>query len=271
MPLQIFLVAVLSLCACGAALADDQPFLTLDTTDIEPQFAHEFEQDFEWTRDPAAADGVQLESELEYGLYDDLQVAGAIDYGWERSGSGASVFHFTGAGGEALYRPWNVDFDPLGLGVFVSGSAGPDLQEIEGKLLLQKNFLNDRLRVVLNGGWIGDWERGAGLARSAWNGDSTLEWAAGLAFSITWEWSACLEFDNDRNVEGLLLDGKGTPGSSSYYLGPTIQYVAHPLTVSLGFQAQLPWASGGAPGEVQNGFATDSERHRIGLRVTRSF
>jgi hypothetical protein len=159
----------------------------------------------------------------------------------------------------------------LGLGILVSGSAGPDLRELEAKLLAQKNFLNDRLRVVLNGGWTGDWERAAVPGQPEWSGDSTLEWAAGLAYSITWTWSACLEFDNDRDFDGLLLDGRGVAGSSTYYLGPTIQYVAHPLTVSLAFQAQLPWASGGAPGEVQNGFATDAERYRIGLRVTHSF
>lgn len=271
MKLAALLPIILILLSAGTARADDQPFLTLDTTDIEPQFAHEFEQDFDWTMQPSSADGLEAESELEYGLADDLQVAGMLDYGWDRSGSGAQVFRFTGAGGEALYQAWNVDFDPLGLGVLLSGSVGPQVRNVEATLIAQKNFLNDRLRVVLNGGWTGEWQRDGGPAQSEWASGSTLGWAAGVAYSITWEWSASLEFDDEHSFDGLLFDGEGSQGVSTYYLGPTIQYVAHPLTVSLGFQAQLPWASSGATGDVRNGFAVDSERYRIGLRITQSF
>lgn len=254
-----------------AAMAEDQPFLTLDATDIEPQFGREFEQDLVWTTGPAALDGLQMQSELDYGLYDDLQIGGTIDYAWERFDSPASSFRFIDAGGEIIYRPLNVYFDPLGLAVLVSGSAGPDVRDVEVKLLAQKNFINDRLRLVVNGGWIGAEQRAAEPAENQWSSASTLEWSAGAAYNVTWNWSACVEFDYDRSFGGVAVDGRGTRSSSVYYLGPTLQYAAPPLTVSLGFQAQLPWASGGSRAALNNGFALDAERYRVALRITRSF
>jgi len=273
MRLRPLLLAILGgLLPCGGARAEDQPFLTLDTTDIEPQLAHEFEQDFNWAIDRSPSTALQMRSELEYGAQDWLQIAGAIDYGWERFGSGADQFHFLDAGGEAIVRLWNVDFDPLGVGVVVAADAGSDLMDIEAKLLLQKNFLNDRLRFVFNSGWTGERQR-ATSAGNQWEQDSTVELAAGLAYSVTWTWSAGIEFDNDRAFQGLSVDGMEAPDSSVYYAGPTLQYVAHPFTASLGFQAQLPWASGGGDfaGAVRNGFAPDAERYRVALRVARSF
>ena len=252
----------------GSARAEDQPFLTLDTTDIEPQLAHEFEQDFNWAIDRPPSTALQMRSELEYGLRDDVQIAGAVDYAWERSGASADTFHVRDVGGEVIYRLWNVDFDPLGVGVLVAANAGSDVDEVGATLLLQKNFLNDRLRVVVNSGWTGERQRATDGAGNPWEQDSTLALAAGLAYSITWTWSAGIEFDNDRAFQGLFVDGAS--GSSVYYAGPTLEYVAHPFTASLGFQAQLPWASGGGNG-ANNGFAPDAERYRVAFRVTRSF
>jgi hypothetical protein len=252
----------------GSARAEDQPFLTLDTTDIEPQLAHEFEQDFSWAIDRSPATSLHMRSELEYGLRDDVQIAGAVDYAWERSGASADTFHVLDVGGEAIYRLWNVDFDPLGVGVLVSADAGSDVAEVGSTLLLQKNFLNDRLRLVVNTGWTGERQRATNGAGNRWGQDSMLALAAGLAYSITWTWSAGIEFDNERAFQGLFVDG--APRSSVYYAGPTLQYVAHPFTASLGFQAQLSWASGRGDG-ANNGFAPDAERYRVAFRVTRSF
>src|SRR5205085_11345873 len=231
-----------------------------------------FEQGFNWAIDGPPSTSPQIRSELEYGLRDDLQIAGAIDYGWERTGSGADEFQFLDVAGEAIYRLWNVDFDPFGLGLLVAADAGSDLVDLETKLLLQKNFLNDRLRIVINAGWTGERQRATNVAGSRWEQDSAVELAAGAAYSITWTLSAGIEFDNERSFQGLLLNDTGAPDSSVYYAGPTLQYVAHPFTASVGFQAQLPWASGGGDlSGVRNGFASDAERYRVAFRITRSF
>lgn len=274
MPLRLSLpiagLAILVL--VGAARAEDQPFLTLDATDIEPQFGREFEQDFNWAIDGPSSTGLAMHSEMEYGLRDNLQIAGAADYGWERAVPGADTkIRFGAVSGELIYRPLNVYFDPLGLAVLVSPGVGPDLFDIETKLLAQKNFVNDRLRVVVNAVWTDARHREPDAGVNRWENESTLTLGAGLSYNITWAWSAGIEFDHEDAFEGF--DSRGSPASSVYYAGPTFQFVDHPLTMSLGFQAQLPCGScpGGSSGKSQNGFAADAERYRVGFRVTRDF
>jgi hypothetical protein len=257
---------------CRGVLAEDQPFLTLDATDIEPQFGREFEQDFNWAIDRPASTGLEMHSEIEYGLRDNLQIAGAADYGWERATPAADTkLRFAAVSGELIYRPLNVYFDPLGVAVLVSPSVGPDLFEVEAKLLAQKNFINDRLRVVVNAGWTGARQREPDAGVDRWENKSTLSLGAGLSYNITWAISAGIEFDNERDFEGF--DGGGSPESSVSYAGPTFQFVDRPLTMSLGIQAQLPYASGpvGISGTLHNGFAADAERYRVTFRVTRAF
>lgn len=260
----------------GAAQADDQPFLTLDATDIEPQFGHELEQDFGWSHGKThqAFDEFEGESELEYGWSDQVQVAVSTSYAWTRehdnvfpAGPAQSGSEWGGVSGELIYQALNVYFDPIGLGVLVSPSVGPDWRGIEAKLLVQKNFINDRLRFVVNAGG----EFGAEKDDGAWNDTSALTFDAGLAYNFTWEWSAGLEFNAEHDFDGLLLDGRAMPVASTYYFGPTIQYIAHPWTASLGLQAQLPWANDPTrtAGALDHGFLADAERLRVALRVTR--
>jgi hypothetical protein len=256
----------------GAARAEDQPFLTLDATDIETQFGREFEQDLNWAIDRPSSTGLAMHSEIEYGLHDNLQIAGAADYGWDRAVPGADAkIRFDTVTGELIYRPLNVYFDPLGLAVLVSPSVGPDVFEVETKLLAQKNFINDRLRVVVNIGWTSARQREPDAEMNRWQNGGTLSLGAGLSYNITWAWSAGIEFDNERALEGF--NGRGLPDSSVYYAGPTLQFVDHPLTVSFGFQAQLPYASGSGniSGALHNSFAADAERYRAAFRITHDF
>ena len=256
--------------------ADDQPFLTLDATDIEPELGHELEQNFVWLsgKSGQSFNAVEGESELEYGYSDQIQLAAAVAYDWTRQrdhtlplGPAVSGTAIDGVSGEAIYQALNVYFDPIGLGVLVAPGVGRNARSIETKLLLQKNFFNDRLRAVVNlGGEIGS-ERDAG----AWSDVSALTVGAGIAYNITWEWSAAIEFNAEHDFDGLLLNGRAIPTASNFYAGPTIQYVAHPWTASVGVQTQLPWASDAthAPGALDRGYLADAERLRIAVRITR--
>jgi len=256
--------------------AEDQPFLTLDSTDIEPEFGRELEQNFTWAsgKPGQSYNAILGETEFEYGLSDQIKLAAILDYDWTRTrhhtASGAPAISGTavdGVGGEIVYQALNVYFDPIGLGFLVAPGVGRNSRNVEAKVLLQKNFLNDRLRAVLNiGGEFGT-ERDAG----AWSDVSALTFDAGIAYNITWEWSAAIEFNAEHSFEGLLLNGRAIPETSTYFAGPTIQYVAHPWTASLGAQAQLPWASDAThtPGGLDHGFSADAERFRIMLRITR--
>ena len=261
----------------NAARAEDQPFLSLDATDIETATGREVEQNFGWNSGMSrrAFSEFEGETELEYGWSDKLKLAVATSVAWDYShdhtvppSSSNSSTSWGGITGEAVYQGLNVYFDPVGLAVLVAPMIAPDYRGVEAKLLLQKNFINDRLRFVVNaGGEFGSEKDGA------WSDASALTFDAGLAYNITWEWSAALEFNAEHDFSGLMLNGRAMPEATSYYFGPTIQYVAHPWTASLGFQMQLPWSSDPThtAGTLDGGYLAEAERTRVALRVTRDF
>ena len=132
--MRVASAAVFIMCLCtSAARADDQPFLTLDATDIEPEFGHELEQDFGWNHGMTrkAFNEFEGESELEYGFSDQIQLAVATSYSWAKEHdrsllpsayeSGAS---WGGINGEMIWQAMNVYFDPIGLGVLVAPALG---------------------------------------------------------------------------------------------------------------------------------------------------
>lgn len=256
--------------------AEDQPFLTLDATDIEPQLGHELEQNFGWNHGLTrkAFNEFEGETELEYGFSDRIKLAVATSYSWAKEHDHSllpspyeSGTAWSGITGEMIWQAMNVYFDPVGLGVLVAPAVGPSARGVEAKLLLQKNFLNDRLRFVINGGGAFGSEKEDG----AWSDVSALTFDAGLAYNITWSWSLGVEFNAEHDFDGLLVNGKAVPVATTYYVGPTLQYIAHPWTASVGFQAQLPWANDPAHTSVYQGYLADAERFRIALRVTRDF
>ena len=271
-------ISVLPRLGTGAARADDQPFLSIDATDIEPELGHELEQNFTWAsgKPGQSFNALGGETELEYGYSDQIQLAGAVEYDWTRTRD-HSVFNapavtgsaIDGVRGELIYQAMNVYFDPIGLGILISPGVGRDARSVEAKVLLQKNCFNDRLRAVVNLGGDFGTERSGG----EWSDASALTFDAGVAYNITWSWSAAIEFNAEHDFDGLLLNGRGMPTATTFFLGPTIQYVAHPWTASLGVQAQLPWASDAThtPGGLDQGFSSDAERFRVSLRVTRDF
>lgn len=272
-PFLVTAVAVICL-STNIARADDQPFLTLDATDIEPEHGYELEQNFGWNTGMShrAFSEFEGETEVEYGWSDKLQLAMATSYAWAYehdhtvpASPSETGSEWGGINGEAVYQAMNVYFDPIGLGFLVNGGIGPNSRGVEALLILQKNFLNDRLRVVINtGGEFGAEKDGT------WSDVSALTFNAGAAYNINWEWSAGLEFNVEHDFDGLLLNGKGVPVATSYYFGPTLQYIAHPWTASLGVQFQLPWANDPThSGGVDRGYLADAERARVGFRITR--
>lgn len=259
------------------AMADDQPFVTLDTTDIEPEHGNELEQNLTWAsgKTGQAFNSIEGETEFEYGLSDEVQLAAATEYDWTRerdhllpTSPAVDGVAFDAIRGELIYQAMNVYFDPVGLGLLVSPGVGRNFRNVEAKFLLQKNFFNDRLRTAFN---IGG-EFGTERADGAWGDVSALTFDAGVAYNITWEWSAALEFNAEHDFDGLLLNGRAIPTSSSFYIGPTVQYVTLPWKFTLGVQAQLPWASDAThtPGALEHGFLSDAERFRVMFRITRS-
>jgi hypothetical protein len=258
------------------ALADDQPFLTLYTTDIDSQGEREFEQWLFWnTREVRTSyQDFLSQSELEYGITDDLQGSLYLNYEWSRTRAllppgPPDTDGALGVSGELIWRLLNVDFDPFGFALYAEPSYAPQEHGIETKLLFQKNFLNDTLRFAFNTNFEDDWDRD----RDGWSKYSALEFDLGGSYNVTPDWSVGLEFDNERAFDGLVLGGSGREYASAFFLGPTIQFVDAPLAVTLGGQVQLPWANAptGNPGAVVDGLQSDAPRYRVAIRISRDF
>ena len=255
----------------GAVQADDQPFITLYTTDIDSQYEKEVEQSLYWsTQKPHQGfQGWLSRTELEYGITDDLQASVYFNYEWDRSSPHPPVgpdetFNAASVSGEVIYRLLNPYFDPFGLAVYFEPTYGDKTRELEGKILLQKNLFNDTLRLAANINFEDTWEREDGQ----WNKGSAVEFFAGAAYNITPDFSIGGEFNNENDFAGLF--GNSHIATNAYYLGPTISYVAAPFVFDLGIQFQMPWSSDhvGGPGAIANGYLTDAERTRVGLRVS---
>ncbi len=254
-----------------AGLADDRPFITLATTDLLPSGEAEFEQTLGWFSGHAGQsfNAVTAESEIEYGFADNLQGSLYLTYDWSRMrvpGGPASSADFIGSKAEIIYRFLNPASDPIGLAVYFEPSINPAERGLETKILVQKNFLDQRLRTVINLNFEDVWAKN-GLGH--FDEESALELRAGAAYALTPQWSVGLEFANERGFDGLILGGAARENQDAYFLGPTLQYDAEPLKLVLGVQAQLPFASNPThlAGAVVDGFAAEAERFRVGLRL----
>ncbi|MDE2134320.1 MAG: hypothetical protein KGM97_01375 [Alphaproteobacteria bacterium] len=261
----------------NGAKADDQPFAMANTTDIEAQGEKEIEQEITWSLGHAheAFQEIESRTEFEYGITDDFQGSFYVNYDWSRTHAHAppapaETSSLPGVSGEFIYRLTNVYFDPLGLALYMEPSVGNGTRSFEIKALLQKNFLDDEIRVALNINAEDRWVKN-GLGH--YGQTSALEFFGGVAYNLTPDWSIAAEFDNERSFDGLILGGSPTYAQNAYFAGPTIQYVGHPFRVTLGAQAQLPWASDPThmPGALDHGYLSGVERFRVRLRIASDF
>ena len=270
-------VAVLFVVAAGQAWADDRPFAWAYTTDIEAQGEKEIEQELTWSSGHAreAFQSVESRSEFEYGITDNFQGSFYLNYDWSRTRPQdppalAQTSSLPGVSGEFIYRLMNVYFDPIGLALYAEPSIGNGTRSFELKALLQKNFLNDRLRLALNVNAEDRWEKDE---LGQYDRGSALEFYTGAAYNLTPEWSVGAELDNERGYDGLILGGAPAYAQNAYFCGPVVQYVGHPLRVILGVEAQLPWASDPThtQGAIENGYLSGAERFRARLRFAADF
>lgn len=270
--MKIKIVAALTAVSAlmGSARADDRPFVFAYTTDIATEGEKEIEQEVTWASGHSreAYQSFESRTEFEYGVSDNFQASSYLNYDWERARphdpfAPTETLDATGVSGEFIYRLMNPYFDPFGLALYAEPSIGNGSRSFEVKVLMQKNFFNDALRVALNINLEDKWEKNA-LGR--YDQSSALEFFAGAAYNITPDWSAGVELAHERGFDGLIIGGTSHNVDDATFFGPTIQYVGHPLHVVLGVQAQLPWSSGPS-GSLRDGYLADAERFRLRVRV----
>ncbi|SFS08710.1 hypothetical protein SAMN05216570_2447 [Dyella sp. OK004] len=287
-------VALLGLALSGQATAEESQFGYTYTTDLLPQGAKEVEQWMTWRHRKVAGSFDQLDgrTEVEYGLTDRLQVAMYANYVW------SSAYHngpfgqttppeplsydqpgpdqhynakrFVGISGEAIYRLWSPYTDPLGVAVYVEPTIGPAFREVETKLILQKNYLDDRLTLATNFTYAPEWryqETDGQPGHKTWQEETDVNVSFAASYRFRENWSAGVEFINEHEYNSYNFNRESNSG---YFFGPAIHYGGKRFFITATFLEQLPWASmhsDSVPGAVVGRRVYDNDFEKYRLRI----
>jgi hypothetical protein len=147
---------------------------------------------------------------------------------------------FEGVSVESIYQFMSPYKDGFGLAGYIEYTYGSNEQELEFKLLWQKNFLGDDLVVAAN--LVVEFER------ESWSQVTTEKEAkasltGGISYRFAPGWRIALEGRNVRGYEGGYSFSSGQRDYSVWYAGPTISYGDKNFFVVGGYATQLPWAT----------------------------
>ena len=289
----------------GTARADEPLFGAVFSSDLLPAGAMEVEQWLTWRAGKAVGkyNTVEGATEFQYGWTDDLQVAGYVNYQWAEAyndnvvngttlppGAFSNVevgpneqfrlTKFTGVSGELIYRMLSPYLDSFGLALYFKPTVGPSLYEWTSRLILQENFLDDRMVVAFNATLtqrtrffhaIASAPSGSAAAEDHWDRGTATDFALGVSYRFIANWSAALELHNEREWSGFNPFVGSRETNSAYYAGPTLHYADEHVFATLTLLTQLGGASDFVhpePDFVVGGrnYAANFERFRVRLK-----
>jgi hypothetical protein len=294
--LAVLALSFSSLSYQSIAKAEESHFGYVYTTDLLPQGAKEVEQWATWRHQKADGyfDQIDGRTEFEYGLTDKLQVAFYANYAWSRAYHNGpfgettppeplsydkpgpedhyNAVRFVGFSAEAIYRLWSPYSDPLGVAVYVEPTIGPAFRELEAKLILQKNFLDDRLVTALNLTYAPEWRYDTvedDPKRKAWGYETDVNANIAASYRFAPNWSAGFELINEHEYNSYTFSKESNDG---YFFGPVIHYGGKKFFVTATFLEQLPWASEHSdtvPGAIVDRriYDNDFEKYRLRIKV----
>jgi hypothetical protein len=274
--------------------AGESPFGYVYTTDTHGKGSWEFEQ---WaTQRRGQANGSysawQYRSELEYGVTDNLQTSVYANYGSvsalhnrpdNTTGPGAFIpdnvnpdarysnRYFESFSNEWIYRVLSPYKDALGVALYIEPTVGPRRRELEGRLILQKNFLGDRLIWAANLTAAQEKERFHG----DWEKESELELTTGLAYAVAQGWQAGAEYLRHTGYEGYGFS-RAKRAYTANFIGPSIHYASRSWWLTGSFLTQMRNArayNDEAAADIIDGrmYGEHHERHELRLRVGIAF
>jgi hypothetical protein len=264
------------LVASHPASADESPFASIYTTEPLPKGAMEVEQWVTWKHKKAQEqfDQVEARTEIEYGISNRFLASLYANYEHtkiEPEGPGApdgafDATKFTRFNAEFIYQVLDPYTKPIGFALYFEPGIGDGARSLEFKLLVQKNFLDDRVIFAANFNLEYEWQHDDTL--DIWQRASAFEIYLGASYRFAPGWFAGVEFLNENAYEGHIFSGAHA-AENAFYFGPTLHYAAPSWWATLGVFAQLPWA--GNPAEasraISHGYLVDAERIRLRLRI----
>jgi hypothetical protein len=247
----------------GDVWAGESPFGWLYTADVHPPGTMEFEHKsfLQQGQSHGQYSYLQNKEEIEYGVTDKFQASLYLNWSYSNayqngidgttSGPGVSRYlsdsfdplsryrkaRFDSVAFEFVYQLLNPVTDPIGFALYVEPEIGPLEKELEWKIILQKNFLDDRLIIAAN--ITGVIEREVRL-----NGEiekaSPLDIALGASYRFTDNWSFGLEGRIHNEFTGYFFNN---PEHTAFFLGPVIHYGGKNFWATVAWRHQLPISS----------------------------
>lgn len=258
-------------------LAHEEPFGYLRGAQSEAKGEWELTQ---WTTARVGKEsgrylGVDLATELEYGVNDRFQVSLYLltDYHFTKDATGGSEvfddrnrFGVSGASGEFKYQlrdpfkesfGFSLYFEPGYNSIERAGGERHDEFELETKLIVQKNFLDNRLVAVLNYTLEPEFERSAG---GGWETNLDMEWTAGVSWRFAEHWWLGVESRLDTEFADADLNRSQFV---TFFAGPTLHYSGDRLFATL---TALPQVAGWPDRQGTGGLHLD-DRERLEIRL----
>lgn len=267
-------------CLPLTALAGEGVFGWIYTLDLQPKGAAEIEQKIDYTTGQASGSYNLWKSKtgVEYGLTNDVQITGYLDaysvnakqnyhqcdeiapctagFGVPESANGLNSYSKTaisGGSAEVIWRLTNPVTSPIGVGLYFEPSIGTLSESVELRLLLQSNFLDDRLILAAN--FIAETEKFKfDPAETIYESSFDIRYGASYRFAPNWFAGVEGRFHND--FEGSWY---GKQIQRANFIGPNLHYGGKDFWVTAAWLYQLGgqcWEPGDA--ECSNGRVWDS-------------
>ncbi len=274
------MIAGLAAFSVTPASAGEGSFGWLYTLDLQPKGRLEFEQRLQLTRKQAAGkyDLWRSRTELEYGLTDDIQIAGYLNAysvnaagnytnplacgasasctgGYAVSGDAGAAYRKTdveGASLEAIWRLSDPVISPVGVGLYAEVTRGKLADEFETRLLLQSNFLDDSLIVAANTVYEAENIKFTGETSK----ESMVDVLLGVSYRFAPRWTAGIEHRHHNDYAG---HGLNQHTQRADFIGPNLHYATKDWGATAAYRRQIGgtcWEPGAA--ECSGGKVWDS-------------
>ncbi len=268
-----------SMILASPVMAGEGSFGWLYTLDLQPKGTWEFEQKVDLTRGQAAGqyDLWKSKTGLEYGVTNDFQLTGYLNgysvnanknytncdgvplctggFGVPESASehAFNKTQFEGASLEGVWRLSNPVLSPVGLGLYAEVSKGKFADAFETRLLMQSNFLDDRLVVAVN--VIAEIEKYK-FAGSTPSKESMVDVLYGATYRFAPKWFAGIEGRFHNDFTGYNFD---TYTQRANFIGPNLHYAEKDWWVTAAWRYQIGGKCfGDGAGECSGGKVWDS-------------
>lgn len=281
-----------------SAFSSESQFGFIYTTDLLPKNAKEIEQFLTWKSQKTGGTFNMIEGKTayEYGLFDNLQIAGYATYDWmeayQNGPFGATTpseqFSYSqpgpndyysstrliGLSFEAIWRVLSPYTEPVGLAFYIEPSVGDRFTEIETRIILQKNFLDDMLVFAFNFTYAPEYRYlppDDGEGGSSWQEETDVNFDLGASYRFMPNWSLGFEILNEHEASSYDWS-KHT--NNAWYLGPNVHFGGKDFFVTALFVKQMPWATSypdSVPGAYVHGYTFDNDFEMYRFRVKAGF